>query len=260
VSDLLPDGRWNRAWIIGASSGIGREMAIALSERCKEVLVSARSADRLAELVGGHANMVALPLDVTDRLSIGAVAARIDSDGDPLDLVVISSGTWRLVGASDLDPEAFRSAMEVNYLGAVNVIAAVAPAMMRRRRGQIAVVASVAGYRGLPNAAAYAPTKAALINLVECLRPQMRRAGVDLALVNPGFVDTPMSRVNTCPMPFLMDAGVAARRAVAGLASGRYETVFPRRLAWPMKLLRIMPNRLFFWIVDRFILKGARPS
>jgi short-subunit dehydrogenase len=141
-------------------------------------------------------------------------------------------------------------------MGVVNVLAQVLPSMTARHEGQIAIVASVAGYRGLPKAAAYGPTKAALINLAESLRPELAAQGITLSIVNPGFVDTPMTASNDFPMPFLMPADEAARRLLHGLKRKDYEIVFPRRLAWAMKVLRLMPNALFFWIVRKFMLKS----
>ena len=169
---------------------------------------------------------------------------------------MLSAGTWEIVSPPDLDVNAFKKSMEVNFMGVVNVLARVLPGMSRRQEGQIAIVASVAGYRGLPKAAAYGPTKAALINLAEALRPELAAEGITLSIVNPGFVDTPMTASNEFPMPFLMPVDEAASRLLHGLENKDYEIVFPRRLAWAMKALRLMPNALFFWVVRTFMLKS----
>jgi short-subunit dehydrogenase len=129
------------------------------------------------------------------------------------------------------------------------------PDMMRREAGQIAIISSVAGYRGLPKAAAYGSTKAALINLAESLHPELAAKGVTLSIVNPGFIDTPMTEVNDFPMPFLMPVDAAAQRLLAGLERKSYEITFPRRFTWIMKLLRLLPNAVFFWIVRTFMLR-----
>ncbi|MEM9590193.1 MAG: SDR family NAD(P)-dependent oxidoreductase [Pseudomonadota bacterium] len=169
-------------------------------------------------------------------------------------LFVLFCGYREVVTPPDLDPKAFRKSMEVNFMGVVNVLAQVVPDMMKRGSGQIAIVSSVAGYRGLPKAAAYGATKAALINLAESLYPELEEKGVTLSIVNPGFVETPMTSVNDFPMPFIMPVDAAAERLLQGLERKRYEITFPRRFTWIMKIVRILPNAIYFWIVRRFIL------
>jgi short-subunit dehydrogenase len=125
--------------------------------------------------------------------------------------------------------------------------------MRARRRGRIAVVASLAGYRGLPSAAAYGATKAALINMCEALFPDLAKDGIRLSLVNPGFVSTPLTDKNDFPMPFLISAEAAARCIAGGLETGRFEIAFPWRFAWIMKCLRLLPARLLFLITRRMV-------
>jgi short-subunit dehydrogenase len=247
---------WRTAWIVGASSGLGLELAKLLDGRVSTVAVSARSEKSLRALQAESRTIAAYPLDVTDEEAVGLCVREIENAHGPIDLVVLSAGTWEIVSPPDLDVKAFKKSVEVNFMGVVNVLAHVLPGMTKRREGQVAIVASVAGYRGLPKAAAYGPTKAALINLAESLRPELSAQGIILSIVNPGFVDTPMTASNDFPMPFLMPADVAARRLLSGLENKDYEIVFPRRLAWGIKALRLMPNALFFWIVRKFMLKS----
>jgi short-subunit dehydrogenase len=247
---------WRTVWIVGASSGLGLELAKLLDGRVSTVAVSARSEDSLKALQAKSRTVAAYPLDVTDEEAVARCVREIETAHRPIDLVVLSAGTWEIVSPPDLDVNAFRKSMEVNFMGVVNVLAHVLPAMTSRGEGQVAIVASVAGYRGLPKAAAYGPTKAALINLAESLRPELAAQGVAVSIVNPGFVDTPMTASNEFPMPFLMPADVAAGRLLSGLANKDYEIVFPRRLAWGMKALRLMPNVLFLWVVRKFMLKS----
>lgn len=247
---------WRTVWIVGASSGLGLELAKLLDGRVSAVAVSARSDKKLRALQAESRTIAAYPLDVTDAEAVGRCAREITVAHGPIDLVVLSAGTWEVVSPPVLDVNDFKKSMEVNYMGVVNVLAQILPSMKNRREGQIAIVASVAGYRGLPKAAAYGPTKAALINLAEALRPELAAEGITLSIVNPGFVDTPMTASNEFPMPFLMPADEAARRLLHGLENKDYEIVFPRRLAWAMKALRLMPNALFFWIVRTFMLKS----
>jgi len=248
---------WKTAWITGASSGIGRELALALARRGVTVAASARSREGLeslaAEAAGprgnGAARILPTPLDVTDRAAVKAAAeAAIRVFRGPPDLVVLNAGTYLPMSAADFDAARFRAHVEVNLMGTVHMLEALLPAYLAAGRGHIAVVASVAGYRGLPTSAAYGATKAAMINLCESLKFDLDRAGVKLQLVNPGFVKTPLTDKNEFPMPALMPAKTAVERMIAGFASDRFEITFPRRLAWTLKALRLLPYRLYFAI------------
>jgi short-subunit dehydrogenase len=143
----------------------------------------------------------------------------------------------------------------VNYLGVINVLAAVLPVFRARRKGHISWIASVAGYRGLPKAAAYGPTKAALINLAESLRPEPAADGVTVSVINPGFVKTPMTAHNDFTMPFLMEVEDAAAQTIAGLAKGKFEVAYPTPFVVIMKIARVLPYAMFFGLVRRLVLK-----
>ena len=242
---------WKTAWITGAGTGIGLHIARQLADTGVRVTLSSRSAQKLADAVKGNPNMVALPLDVTDAEAVAAAAMAVG----PQDLVIFGAGTYAPVAASAIDPKLFRSIVDVNYMGVVNGIAAVLPGMLARHSGHVAWIASVAGYRGLPKAAAYGPTKAALINLAESLKPELERAGVKLSLINPGFVETPMTAQNDFVMPFLMQPDAAARRVIAGLAAGKFEIAFPRRFVAILKIARLLPYSLYFWLIHKTVLK-----
>ena len=249
---------WKTAWITGASSGIGRELARALARRGVAVAASARSRDALEALAAEagadpqSARILPTPLDVTDRAAVQAAAeAAIRVFRGPPDLVVLNAGTYLPMAAETFDAARFRTQVEVNLMGTVHMLEALLPACLAARRGHIAIVASVAGYRGLPTSAAYGATKAALINLAESLKYDCDRAGVKLQLVNPGFVETPLTAKNEFAMPHLMPVGKAVARMIAGLQRGRFEITFPRRFTWQLKLLRLLPYRLYFAITRR---------
>lgn len=240
-------------WITGASSGIGRALALELAKRGRTVAASARRREELERLAAEAppGRIAPFPVDVSDAAAMARVATAIEAAIGPLDLAVFNAGTHDPVAVDAFDPARFRRLMDINYMGAVNGIAAVVRGFIARRSGHVAVVSSVAGYRGLPQAAAYGPTKAALINLCEALKPDLDRHNVRISVINPGFIRTPLTDRNDFPMPFLMEADEAARRIVAGLDAGTFEITFPRRFTFMLKLARLLPYPLYFSLVKR---------
>ncbi len=215
------------------------------------VAVTARSADKLAALAQEAPGIHAFPGDAGDADAMARLVAEIETRHGAIDLAILNAGVWRPVKADAPTVEPFAESMHINYMGVVHGLVPLVPRMIDRKAGRIAIVASVAGYRGLPMAAAYAPTKAALISLAESLKPGLEVRGVGISVVNPGFVETPMTSVNKFPMPFMIPAGDAAARIISGLARGKYEIVFPRPMMVLMKLLRVLPNWLFFRVAKR---------
>ena len=242
-------------WVTGASSGLGRALALRLARAGRSVAISARRGEALTAVAAEAATLpgrlIPLPLDVTDAADCKAAVARLERDVGPLALAVLNAGTHRPVRGAYLDPEDFRVLAEINLLGTVNCLAPAIAAMRPRGSGQIAIVGSVAGWRGLPTAAAYGMTKAGLINLAEALEPDLRAVGIKLQIVNPGFVRTPLTDRNHFPMPFLMEVDAAADAFYRGLRSRRFEVVFPWRMGLAMGLLRALPNRLALAITRR---------
>jgi short-subunit dehydrogenase len=238
---------WRTAWITGASSGIGRALAVALVQRGVKVAASARSGDMLAEITRQYPGIAPLPLDVTDAAAMADASRSITSTLGPIDLAVFNAGIWEAMSARNFSASKAARSMAVNYQGTVNGIEAVLPPMLARGAGHIALMASVAGYRGLGPTAAYGPTKAAVINLAETLKHNLAPRGIKVSVINPGYVDTPMTRGNTFAMPYMISAEDAARRIVRSLEKGKFEIAFPWQLVTLMKLARLMPNWLFFW-------------
>lgn len=232
-----------RVWIVGASSGIGAALATELANRGATVAITARRAETLRAVAGDR--MVAVPADATDAGQIAAAAATVGDQLGGIDTVIWCAGTWQRFDVGAWDREAFARQVETNLLGANNLLAAVLPEMVRRRAGHLVGIASVAGYRGLAGAEAYGATKAAQINLFEALRAGLHRYGIRVTTVCPGFVDTPMTRENTFPMPWMVEPGEAARSIADGLERGRMEIVFPLRMAVTMKVARLLPVRLW---------------
>lgn len=243
---------WRTAWVTGASTGIGRELALGLARRGVRVAASARSADKLDDLARIDPNILPFPLDVTGPDTAATQARIVDALGE-IDLAVLNAGVWQPMRASEFKAVAALQSMQVNYFGIANALEPLVAHMVPRRRGQIALVASVAGYRGLPMSAAYAPTKAAVISLAEVLRLELSRHGIVVSLVNPGFVETPMTSVNRFEMPYILKADDAAERILRGLEKGKFEIAFPWQLVTALKVLRAMPNSIYLRIAGRML-------
>jgi NADP-dependent 3-hydroxy acid dehydrogenase YdfG len=242
------------AWVTGASSGIGRELAISLCKRGWKVVASARGEAQLAELAAaasGSGAIMPLPLDIADSVAVDEAVAGIVAAHGPLDLAILNAGTHIPTPADRFDRDTVRQLVDVNMMGTVNCLGALLPGFIARHGGEIAVVSSMTGYCGLPTAAAYGATKAALINMCEALRPELELHSVSLRLIDPGFIDTPLTRRNRFPMPFLTSADKGAAAILRGLGSRRFEITVPRRMAFLMKLLRLLPYPLFFAVTRR---------
>lgn len=241
------------AWITGAGKGIGRSVALQLAKSGVKVAASARTEADLESLAQAAATadgqILPVPLDVTDTAALKAAVDHIERELGPIDLALFNAGSHKEVDPAAFDAQTFRQLMDLNFMSVVDGIEAVLGKFRGRGSGHIAVVSSIAGYRGLPTAAAYGATKAALINMCEGLEPDLRRLGVGITLINPGFVRTPLTDQNEFPMPFLMEVDDAADRIVRGLAKGRFEVTFPRRFTWLLKIMRCLPYGLYLPLV-----------
>ena len=246
----LSDWRGKTVWIVGASTGIGRATAVALHAQGARVVVSARKAHSLAEFERQHPGSRALPLDATDLAAVQVAARELLAHG-PLDCVMYCAGHYQAMRADAMNLPDMRRHMAVNYEGALNVLDTVLPALLAQGHGHISLVGSVAGYRGLPHSLAYGPTKAALIHLAETLYLDLHDQGLGVSLINPGFVQTPLTAGNAFEMPALLTPEQAATAILQGWAQGAFEIHFPKRFTLWMNLLRLLPYRLFFNLVRR---------
>lgn len=224
---------WSTAWVTGASTGLGRGLALRLAAEGCTVAVSARSADKLESLCASSPNLVPFPLDVRDTENVRAVTTEIVSRIGLPDLVILNAGVGEFKKATRFDAELFRKAMETNVIGIGNALAPIIPLMVERGSGHIALMGSLAGFRGIPRGAHYAPTKAATRSLAECLRFDLEDKGIDVTIINPGYVETPMTGELDIPMPGLMALDLALDKIMTGLHKRRYEIAFP----WYMELL-----------------------
>jgi NAD(P)-dependent dehydrogenase (short-subunit alcohol dehydrogenase family) len=239
-----------RVWVVGASTGIGAATARRLLALGATVAVSARTASALETEFGSSA--VVLPLDVTDAEATRSAAEKLHAEWGGIDLVLAVAGTYKAMRAWDIDLPEVGRIIDVNLTGVMNLFAAVQPALMKQGAGGFGIVASVAGYGGLPNSLAYGASKAACINLAETLYLDLRKRGLAVYLVTPGFVETPLTAGNKFPMPFLIGADKAADEIVAGLSRGDFEIHFPRTFSRLLKAINLLPYRMYFWCVRRF--------
>lgn len=242
-------------WITGASSGIGRALALHLAGRGYQIAATARGEDKLAALArdasGLAGRIVPFPCDVTDGPAMADTVAAIERELGPLVLAVFNAGNYFPARGEKLKTENFVKTYEINLFGVVNGLVPAVEAMKARGLGQIAIVGSVSGYGGLPLASAYGASKAALNNMAQALKFDFDKMNIRIQIVNPGFVETPLTEKNDFAMPGLMKVEDAARRMADGLEHGGFEIVFPRRLAWVLKFVNLLPHALYFPIMNR---------
>ncbi len=249
----MADWRGKTVWIVGASTGIGEATASALHGCGAHVVVSARKVQALEDFVARHPGSHAVPLDATDAGAVQTATASLLSAG-PLDCVVYCAGHYNAMRAMAMDSTDMRRHMEVNYVGALHLLQATVEPLLKQGHGHISLVGSVAGYRGLPNSLAYGPTKAALINLAETLYLDLHSKGLGVSIINPGFVQTPLTANNDFDMPALLTPQQAAQAILKGWAKGDFEIHFPKRFTLWLQALRLMPDRWYFALAKRVAL------
>ena len=251
----VEDWRGQRIWLIGASSGIGAALALAWLRLGAKVVLSARRQAAMESLVPAElrANCLILPLDVADSQALQIAQQTILANFGGLDLVLFCAAKYRPERSWQIEAEDAAQTLQVNLNSVYQGLCAVLPNMLQQGSGGIAIVASVAGYLGLPNASVYGPSKAALINLAELLYSDLHPRGMNVYLINPGFVKTSLTEKNTFLMPALQTPQQAALAIIAGLEKGQFEIHFPRRFTNVLKLLQMLPYRLRFALFARFL-------
>ena len=241
------------AFITGVSSGIGRALAVTMLERGYQVSGMARRADALKTLEDKYDQFFGIVGDVTDGDGVTDAIHRAEQQFGAIDQAILNAGTYVPQTDLSIDPTLFREQMDINYMGQVNALAVLLPLMENRQNGHIALVSSVAGWRGLPLAASYGPTKSASISLAESLYFFCHENHIKLQVICPGFVKTEATAQNTFKMPMIMSAPDAANAIIKGMRSSKFMISFPFMFALSLKILRIIPYRWYFWLMKRMI-------
>ena len=242
LNPRITDWSGKTVWLVGASTGIGRATASALHKAGARVIVSARSQAGLDSFVAAHKGSQAIALDASDRESVRAAAAQIVASHGGIDLAMYCAGTYAAMRATAFDFDVALRHVQINYVGVLCLLDAVLPILLAQARegrgGHLSLVSSVAGYRGLPQSLAYGPTKAAMINLAETMYLDLSPLKLGVSVINPGFVETPLTAGNEFRMPALITAEQAAGHILEGWCQGSFEIHFPKRFTLWLKALR----------------------
>lgn len=254
----MPSKSHHHYFITGVSSGIGYALVERLCRNGHKVSGVARRQSQLEKLEKQHDNFKGFVCDVTDRDALEGAFSDARAHYGAIDVLIPNAGIYIPQDKAVIDITAFQKHIDVNYMAVINCLAAVMPEMIERNQGHIALMASVAGYRGLPRSSAYGPTKAAIINLGEALRFDLADTNIKIQIICPGFVETEATAVNDFEMPELITAERAANEICQGLASSQFEIAFPKSFARKMKWLKWMPTDMYFSLVKRMTGSSAR--
>ena len=238
-------------FITGVSAGIGEALVNKLTAKGHFVSGVARRTERLDALAQSCPNFNGITCDVSDRAQVAEAVRQAKQAFGPIDVLIPNAGIYIPDQKGEIDVVSFETHMQVNYMAAIYCLAEILPDMKAAGAGHIALMASVAGYRGLPRSSAYGPTKAALINLGEALRFELQGTGLKIQIICPGFVDTEATAVNDFTMPDIISADEAADTIIAGLRQNQFEIAFPKRFARKMKWLKYLSNDMYFSIVSK---------
>ena len=241
-----------KIWITGASSGIGRALALKFANEGWQVAASARRENLLKELNKENSNIHPFPLNVTNLENTKNVFKNILTTKDSVDLCIFGAAIYDPNFEKEIDEKKIREIMEVNFFGVVNCIKTVEKYFKNEKKGHISIISSIAGYRGLPKSEGYGASKAALNNLLESLYLDFKKHNVRISLISPGFIKTPMSDKNKFRMPFIRSAEFAADKIYKGVINKKsFEITFPKQLTTILKIFRILPYRIYFFLIEK---------
>ncbi len=225
-------------WLVGATEGLGRALAKALDAEGARLILSARNAERLGSLCAELKLAHVLPLDVTDTGAVRRASAEIQE----LHGVIYNVGAYEPMRATEWNSDAALAMCDVNFTGAMRVLGEVVPRFVKKGQGDITLMGSLAGYRGLPASIGYGASKAALANLAETMRFDLKDTDVVVRLVNPGFIKTRLTEKNSFRMPMLMTPEDAAERVLKAMSRRRFRTDFPAPFSWVIRCLVYLPD------------------
>ncbi len=235
-------------WLIGASEGLGRALAEELDREGADLVLSARSGDRLQDLSASLSRPAKIvPCDVSSRDSVMAAWQSVGQ----IDGLVYLAGLYEPTRAQDWDAAQVEAMCDVNFMGAVRVLGLALPSLVSRGSGHIVVIGSLAGYRGLPAAVGYGASKAGLMHLAENLQADLWQTDIRVQLFNPGFIRTRLTDKNRFSMPFLMESNQAAKEVCQGMKSRSYKTDFPWLFSLVFRLGRLLPTSLYLRLFSR---------
>ncbi len=245
-------------WIIGASHGMGEAIARKFYKDGYNVVISARSSEKLEKLKSELSalelgDVLVSVLDVSNLDSVRKSFAEILHKFQKIDLVIFCPALYQPMSAINFDLDISKKIIDVNLVGFLNFLHLAIPQMVQQKSGHIAVIASVAGYCGLPQSFAYGASKAALINLCEGIYPELQRHGIDISVINPGFVKTRLTDQNKFKMPFLISTEEAAELISQGLKKKCFEIHFPKKFTFFLKIMRLLPYKIFFFITKKIV-------
>jgi short-subunit dehydrogenase len=241
--------------ITGASSGIGRGLALELARRGAKLGLVARRTELLDEIVSEvekeNGKAIALAADVQDAAAMRDVADRLRAKCGPIDVLIANAGIGPTADGAELEVAEVARVFGVNVIGAASSVAAVVPEMVKRGRGQLVAISSIAAYRGLPKSASYGASKAALSSFFESLRLDLRPRGIDVTIIHPGFIKTPLTAGRKAQMPYLMELDYAVKKIIHAIEKKRKSYAFPWQLASIVRLGMLMPNVLYDRVATR---------
>lgn len=251
INSLNPKiSNWHNksVWLIGASTGIGQSCAIHLHSLGAKVAVSARGVDKIDQSISISPNFMTVQMDVLDQESVETAFEQVKAH-QGIDMVVYCAGHYLAQSATNYNVDEMFKHNDVNYLGLCRVLSHILNPLLIQGFGHISIISSVAGFSGLPMSLAYGPTKAALINLSESMYFDLHEKGIGVSLVNPGFVETPLTAQNKFHMPAIITPNQAAVEMIRGWERGEFEIHFPKRFTNVLKFLRLLPYSLYFkWV------------
>ena len=241
-----------KIWVTGASSGIGKAVALRFAKEGWKVAVSARRVEILDEL-SKNQNIFSYPLDVSNKDKVIEVFNKIKTDFNEVDLCIFSSGIYERQLEKQINIENIRKTFEINYFGVINCVKSVEDYFKNKKKGHIAIVSSPVGYRGLPKSTWYTPSKAALNNFTQGIFFDFKKYDVKVTLISPGFIKTQLTDKNDFPMPFLRSVDYAADKIYDGINKNKFEIIFPPQIAFMYWLFRILPNKIYNFLITKFV-------